>query len=54
MASIAERPHGPVNEPNFLELHNGKPLRTRIFGWMVTLDHKRIGMACTRSASSAR
>jgi len=39
-----ERNDGPVNEPNFLETYKGKPLGTRILGWALTLDHKRIGM----------
>jgi len=38
------RDDGPVNEPNFLETYKGKPLGTRIMSWLLTLDHKRIGM----------
>src|SRR5688572_11511449 len=38
------RDDGPVNEPNFLETYKGKPLGERILSWMLTLDHKRIGM----------
>src|SRR5262245_44933823 len=38
------RNDGPVGEPNFLETYKGKPLGARILGWMLTLDHKRIGM----------
>src|SRR5690349_5643681 len=39
-----ERNDGPVNEPSFLDTYKGKPLGTRILGWALTLDHKRIGM----------
>jgi len=39
-----ERNDGPVNEPDFLSLHDGKPLGERVKGWLFTLDHKRIGM----------
>ena len=39
-----ERNDGPVSEPNFLETYKGKPLGARILSWMLTLDHKRIGM----------
>jgi len=35
---------GPENEPDFLSIHDGKPLGQRIVGWLTTLDHKRIGM----------
>jgi len=37
-------PDGPVNEPNYLRINDGKPLWERIKGWLFTLDHKRIGM----------
>src|SRR5262245_19475268 len=38
MASTTTRQHGPVTEPDFLHVTRG--LRS----WMLTLDHKRIGM----------
>ena len=44
MATRTERNDGPINEPDYLSLHKGKPLGTRIKGWLVTLDHKRIGV----------
>ncbi|MBX3156121.1 MAG: cbb3-type cytochrome c oxidase subunit I [Deltaproteobacteria bacterium] len=43
-ATTTPRHDGPVNEPDFLSTHAGKPLGTRIMSWMYTLDHKRIGM----------
>jgi cytochrome c oxidase subunit 1 len=35
---------GPVNEPDYLSTHKGQPLWNRIKSWMLTLDHKRIGV----------
>ncbi len=37
-------PDGPDSEPCYLDIHDGKPLGTRIAGWLLTLDHKRIGL----------
>ena len=39
-----ERNDGPVNEPDYLSINNGKPRWQRIKGWLFTLDHKRIGL----------
>lgn len=37
-ASLLDRPQGPTTEPDFLHVTRG------IKGWLITLDHKRIGM----------
>ncbi|MDX2092617.1 MAG: cytochrome c oxidase subunit I [Kofleriaceae bacterium] len=45
MATTKTQYHdGPENEPDFLSINDGKPLGQRIWGWLTTLDHKRIGM----------
>src|SRR3954469_7831230 len=38
LAELKQRPQGPVTEPDFLNVKKG------IGSWLLTLDHKRIGM----------
>ncbi|CAN5801346.1 cbb3-type cytochrome c oxidase subunit I [soil metagenome] len=41
---IKERNDGPINEPDYLSTHLGRPFGERLKGWLFTLDHKRIGL----------
>jgi cytochrome c oxidase subunit 1 len=53
MATRTERNDGPINEPDYLSLHKGKDTWTRIKGWLLTLDHKRIGVMYLASILAA-
>ena len=45
LAELKNRPQAPVTEPDFLNVSKGRR------SWLLTLDHKRIGMMMLPSAA---